>query len=196
MDYTGLGECGLKVSRACLGTMTFGDQADEAESLRMVNRALDEGVNFFDTANAYNAGEAERILGKALKGKRDEVVVATKAFNPMGPGPNDRGLSARHLVRAIEDSLQRLRMDHVDLYQLHQPDYTTPLAETLAATDQLVRSGKVRYVGASNYAAWQLCQAMWLSDKRSWAPVVSVQPMYNLLARGIEPPVRPRRDGL
>ena len=191
MDYTGLGKCGLKVSRACLGTMTFGDQADEAESVRMVNQALDAGVSFFDTANAYNAGESERLLGKALQGKRDEVVVATKAFNPMGPGPNDCGLSARHLVRALDDSLRRLGMDHVDLYQLHQPDYTTPLEETLAAMDCLVRSGKVRYVGASNYAAWQLCQAMWLCDKRSWAPVVSVQPMYNLLARGIEPEMLP-----
>ena len=191
MEYTSLGSCGLQVSRACLGTMTFGDQADEAESVRMVNRALDAGINFFDTANAYNAGEAERILGKALAGKRDEVVVATKAFNPMGPGPNDRGLSARHLVRALEDSLRRLQMDHVDLYQLHQPDYTTPLEETLAAMDRLVQSGKVRYVGASNYAAWQLCQAMWLCDKRSWAPVVSVQPMYNLLARGIEQELLP-----
>jgi aryl-alcohol dehydrogenase-like predicted oxidoreductase len=187
MEYTGLGKCGLKVSRLCLGTMTFGDQADEAESVRMVKMALDAGITFYDTANSYNAGEAERILGKALAGKRDDVVVATKAFNPTGPGPNDRGLSARHLVRALDDSLRRLGMDHVDLYQLHQPDYTTPLAETLGAMDALVRAGKVRYVGTSNYASWQICQAMWICDKRNWAPVVSAQPMYNLLSRGIEP---------
>ncbi len=191
MDYPGLGNCGLKVSRLCMGTMTFGDQADEAESIRMVERCLDAGVTFFDTADAYNKGVSEEILGKALRGRRDEVVVATKVFNPMGPGENDRGLSRRHILKAVDDSLRRLSMDYVDLYQLHQPDYTTPLEESLGALDELVRSGKVRYAGVSNYAAWQICRALWICDRRDWHPIVSVQPMYNLIARGIEQELLP-----
>ena len=191
MEYLSLGCSGVQVSRLCMGTMTFGDQADEAESIRMVDRALDEGINFFDTADMYTTGVSEEILGKALQGKRDEVVVATKAFNPMGPGPNDRGLSRRHLLQAMDDSLRRLKMDYVDLYQLHQPDYSTPLEESLGAMDQLVREGKTRYVGVSNHAAWQVCQALWVCDKRSLAPVVSVQPMYNLVSRGIEQELLP-----
>jgi len=186
MEYLSLGRSGLQVSRLCMGTMTFGDQADEQESIRMVNRALDQGINFFDTADAYTNGASEEVLGRALTGKRDEVVVATKVFNPMGPGPNDRGLSRKHVLRAMDDSLRRLNMDYVDLYQLHQPDYATPLEETIEAMDQLVREGKTRYVGISNYAAWQICQALWICDRRSLAPIVSVQPMYNLLSRGIE----------
>jgi len=191
MDYVTLGRSGLKVSPLCMGTMTFGDQADEEESVRMVRRCLDEGINFFDTADMYNDGASEEILGRALEGRREEVVVATKVFNPMGPGPNDRGLSRKRILRAMEQSLRRLGMDYVDLYQLHQPDYTTPLDETLAAMDQLVREGKTRYVGVSNYAAWQVCQALWLCDRRHWAPPISVQPMYNLLSRGIEQELLP-----
>ena len=191
MEYLSLGRSGLQVSKLCMGTMTFGDQAGEDESIRMVNRALDEGINFFDTADMYTTGVSEEILGKALQGKRGEVVVATKAFNPMGPGPNDRGLSRRHLLQALEDSLRRLKMDYVDLYQLHQPDCSTPLEESLAAMDQLVREGKTRYVGISNYAAWQICHALWVCDKRSLAPIISVQPMYNLVSRGIEQALLP-----
>ena len=191
MEYLSLGRSGLQVSKLCMGTMTFGDQASEDESIRMVNRALDEGINFFDTADVYTTGVSEEILGKALQGKRGEVVVATKAFNPMGPGPNDRGLSRRHLLQALEDSLRRLKMDYVDLYQLHQPDCSTPLEESLAAMDQLVREGKTRYVGISNYAAWQICHALWVCDKRSLAPIISVQPMYNLVSRGIEQALLP-----
>jgi len=191
MDCGSLGRAGLKVSRLCLGTMTFGEQADEQESARMVDRALEEGINFFDTADMYCGGASEEILGRALRGRRDQVVVATKVFNPMGPGPNDRGLSRRRILRAMDESLRRLGTDHVDLYQLHQPDYTTPLEESLSAMDQLVREGKTRYVGVSNYAAWQVCQAMWICDRRSLAPVVSVQPMYNLLSRGIEQELLP-----
>ena len=191
MEYCSLGCSGLKVSRLCMGTMTFGDQVDEQGSARMVERCLDEGVNFFDTADAYGTGISEEVLGKALRGKRDRVVVATKVFNAMGPEPNDCGLSRRHIISAMDESLRRLKMDYVDLYQLHQPDYGTPLEETLAAMDQLVRDGKARYVGVSNYAAWQICHAMWLCDRRDFAPVVSVQPMYNLLARGIEQELLP-----
>jgi len=194
MEYRSLGRCGLKVSRLCLGTMTFGEQADEAASLRMVRCALDAGINFFDTADMYASGTSEEILGRALRAhgvKRGDVVLATKVFNPTGPGPNDRGLSRRRILQAIDDSLRRLQVDYVDLYQLHQPDYTTPLEETLGAMDHLVRAGKVRYVGVSNYAAWQICQALWLCDRRNWSPIVSVQPMYNLLARGIEQELLP-----
>ncbi len=191
MEYVSLGCSGLQVSRVCMGTMTFGDQADEALSIQMVQRALDEGINFYDTADMYQTGASEEILGKALKGKRDEVVVATKVFNPMGPGPNDKGLSRKHIIQALEDSLRRLDMDYVDLYQLHQPDYNTPLEESLAAMDQLVREGKTRYVGISNYAAWQICQALWICDDRNLAPIVSVQPMYNLIARGIDQELLP-----
>ncbi len=186
MEFRSLGRSGLKVSRLCIGTMTFGNQVDEQESIRMVNRALEEGINFFDTANVYNKGVSEEILGKALQGKRDDVVVATKVFNMMGPGPNDRGLSRKHIIKAVEESLRRLKMDYVDLYQLHGPDYATPLEETLATMDQLVHDGKTRYVGLSNYAAWQICHAFWICDRRNLAPIVSVQPMYNLLARGME----------
>lgn len=190
-EYVSFGRCGMKVSPLCMGTMTFGGQADEQESCAMVDCCLDEGINFFDTADMYNDGASEVILGRALKGKRDDVIVATKVFNPMGPGPNDRGLSRKRILKAMDDSLRRLKMDYVDLYQLHQPDVTVPLEETLAAMDQLVREGKTRYVGISNYAAWQICQALWLCHDMQLAPVVSVQPMYNLLARGIEQELLP-----
>jgi len=191
MDYVSLGCSGLQVSRLCMGTMTFGDQTDEALAIQMVDRARDEGINFFDTADMYSTGVSEQILGKALKGKRGEVVVSTKVFNPMGPGPNDRGLSRRHILQAMDDSLRRLQMDYVDVYFLHQPDYLTPLEESLAAMDQLVREGKTRYVGLSNYAAWQVCQALWITDQRDLAPIVVVQPMYNLVARGIDQELLP-----
>ena len=198
MEYRSLGRCGIKVSPLCMGTMTFGEQASEGESVRMVRRALDEGINFFDTADMYAKGASEEILGKALEGRRDAVVVSTKVFNPMGPGPNDRGLSRRRILQAMDDSLRRLRMDYVDLYFLHQPDYSTPLEETLAAMDQLVRQGKTRYVGMSNYAAWQTVHALWLCDRRNLAPVVCVQPMYNLIMRAIEQELLPmcRQFGL
>ena len=191
MDYVSLGCSGLQVSRVCMGTMTFGDQTDEALAIQMVDRARDEGINFFDTADMYSTGVSEQILGKALKGKRGEVVVSTKVFNPMGPGPNDRGLSRRHILQAMDDSLRRLQMDYVDVYFLHQPDCLTPLEESLAAMDQLVREGKTRYVGLSNYAAWQVCQSLWITDKRDLAPIVVVQPMYNLVARGIDQELLP-----
>jgi len=186
MEYRSFGASGLKVSRLCMGAMTFGEQADEAESLRMVERCLDEGVNFFDTADAYVNGRSEEVLGKALEGKRGRAVVSTKVFNPMGPGPNDRGLSRKRILQAMDDSLRRLRMDYVDIYMLHQPDCTTPLEESLGAVDQLVREGKARYVVLSNYAAWQVCRALWICDRRNLAPVIGTQPMYNLLSRGIE----------
>jgi 1-deoxyxylulose-5-phosphate synthase len=191
MDYVPFGRCGLKVSRLCMGTMTFGEQADEAESVRMVNRAMDAGINFFDTANLYVAGKSEEILGRALKGKRESLVVTSKVFYATGKGPNEGGLSRKHIMRAIEDSLRRLQMEYVDIYFFHAPDYDTPIEESLAAADELVRAGKVRYLAVSNFAAWQVCRALSICDKRDLTPVVAVQPRYNLIARDIEQELLP-----
>src|SRR5205823_13378431 len=151
MEYRRMGRSGLKVSELCLGTMTFGHGTDEAEAKRIVDLARDAGVNFFDTANSYGNGESEVLLGKALKGRRRDAVVATKFFNPMGPGPNDSGMSRVHIMQAIEDSLRRLQMEYVDLYYVHHVDSQTPLEEMLWALDDLVRQGKVRYIACSNY---------------------------------------------
>ena len=167
MKYRILTGTGAEVSRLCLGTMTFGAQADEAESVRMVRRALDAGINFFDTADAYTNGAAEVILGKALKGHRDGVVVASKVRQPMGEHPHkDHGLSRWHVIRGVEASLKRLGTECLDILYFHQPDYHTPLEESLSAADQLIRQGKVMYVGMSNHAAWQICQALWFCDRQ------------------------------
>jgi 1-deoxyxylulose-5-phosphate synthase len=186
MRYKRLGRTGLKVSEICLGTMTFGSQADEQASRAIVRRALDAGVNFFDTANVYNAGVSEEFTGRALEGVRRDIVLATKVHGKMGPGPNDQGQSRKHIMDAIEQSLRRLGTDYIDLYQVHRFDPTTPLEETLRALDDLVHSGKVRYLGASNYAAWQLCTALWTSDKVGLARYDCVQPRHNLISRAIE----------
>lgn len=191
MEYRTFGRSGVRVSRLCMGTMTFGGQADEAQSRRMVDMCLDAGINFFDTANIYNDGESERILGRILKGRRDELVVASKVRYPTGDGPNDEGLSRVHIRRAIDATLTRLQMDHLDLYQAHQPDYETPIDVTLDAMDELVREGRVRCVGVSNFAAWQVCEAMHTAERRSVAAPVSVQPMYNMLMREIETELLP-----
>jgi aryl-alcohol dehydrogenase-like predicted oxidoreductase len=186
MKYRRLGRTGLKVSEICLGTMTYGDQVGETEAIRLMNKALDLGVNFFDTADAYIEGRSEEIVGKALKGVRDSVVVATKVANRTGPGPNDVGLSRKHIMRGIEDSLRRLETDYIDLYYAHLPDYDTPIEETLRALDDLVHQGKVRYMGCSNFRAWQLCKALWVSDLHDWARFDCIQPPYNLITRDIE----------
>lgn len=186
MDYVNLGKQGVKVSRLCLGTMMFGGPTDEKESIRIIHRAMDEGINFIDTANVYNAGESERILGKAIDGRRDRVVLVTKVINPMGEGPNDVGGSRYHILNEVENSLRRLDTDHIDLYILHRPDYTTPLEESLEALDGLVRQGKVRYIGMSNYYAWQVCCALWIADRRNLASVACVQPLYNIVNRDAE----------
>ncbi len=198
MEYRNLGTCGLKVSEICLGTMTFGSQADEATSIEIVDLALDGGVTFFDTADGYGQGASERILGKALKGRRRDTVVATKVFNPMGPGPNDSGMSRVHIMNAIEDSLRRLQMDYVDLYYIHHVDIQTPLEEMLRAMDDLVRQGKVRYVACSNYEAWRLSEALWLSELNGWERFVAYQPQYSLVVRDIEQELVPlcRHRGL
>jgi aryl-alcohol dehydrogenase-like predicted oxidoreductase len=186
MEYRRVGRSGLKVSEICLGTMTFGHGADQAETDRIVGVALDAGVTFFDTANGYNGGEAEIMLGKALGGQRRDVVIASKFFNPMGPGPNDSGMSRGHIMRAVEDSLRRLGTDYLDLYFVHHVDTQTPLDEMLRALDDLVRHGKVRYTGCSNYEAWRLMEALGISEARNLARFDAYQPQYSLVVRDIE----------
>jgi aryl-alcohol dehydrogenase-like predicted oxidoreductase len=186
MEYRTLGRCGLKVAELGLGTMTFGHSTDQAEARRMVDLALDAGVNFFDTANTYGGSQSEVFLGQALQGRRREAVVATKFFNPTGPGPNDSGMSRLHIMNAIEDSLQRLQMDYVDVYYIHHVDVQTPLEEMLRALDDLVHQGKVRYIGCSNYEAWRLSEALWISETKNLARFVCYQPQYSLVVRDIE----------
>lgn len=186
MDYVSLAGTDLKVSRLCFGTMTFGGQVDEAESVRIVDRCLDEGINFFDTANAYTGGKSETLLGKALKGRRDRAIVASKVFNKVGDAPDDAGLSCAAIMKAIDSSLQRLGMDYLDLYYLHAPDYKVPLEETLEAMERLVGAGKVRYPASSNYAAWQVTRMLCIAESKGYRPARVTQPMYNMLARGIE----------
>lgn len=191
MEYRRLGRSGLKVSEICLGTMTFGHGADEVEAKRIVDLAFDAGVNFFDTANTYGNGESEVLLGKALQGRRREAIVATKFFNPTGPGPNDSGMSRVHIMLAIEDSLRRLQMDYVDIYYIHHVDAQTPLEEMLRALDDLVRQGKVRYIACSNYEAWRMMEALWISDTKGWARFECYQPQYSLVVRDIEEEIIP-----
>lgn len=186
MEYRRMGRTGLKVSEICLGTMTFGHGTDEAESKRIVDLAFDAGINFFDTANSYSDGESEVLLGKALKGRRHDAIVATKFGNPMGPNPNNSGMSRVNIMQAIEASLQRLQMDYVDLYYIHHVDIQTPLEEMLRALDDLVRQGKVRYLACSNYEAWRLMESIWISDSHDWSRFECYQPFYNLVARDIE----------
>jgi len=206
MDYIRLGNTGLKVSRLCLGTMTYGSTdwhpwtLDEAASRPFIKRALDQGITFFDTADMYSRGASEEVLGRALKdfARRDQVVVATKVFHPMGEGPNDRGLSRKHIQDAIDASLRRLEMDYVDLYQIHRFDYDTPIEETLWALDDVVRAGKARYIGASSMYAWQFMKMLATSDAHGWARFVSMQNHYNLIYREEEREMLPlcRAEGI
>ena len=191
MIYRRLGRTGLRVSEICMGTMTFGGVTDEAEAKKIFNRCLEVGVNFFDTANGYTGGQSERILGGLMKGNRDDLVIATKVYNAQGPGPNDMGLSRKHIIQACEASLRRLDTDYIDLYQVHADDRETPLEETLAALDQLVRDGKVRYIGASNHVAWRLSDALWTSQTRGLARYDCLQPLYNLVERGLDAELLP-----
>ena len=192
MKIKRLGRTGLRVSEICLGTMTFGNQCDEPTSRAIMDKAFESGVTFFDTADAYplgatveTLGRTEEYVGRWLKERREQIVLATKFFLPMGAGPNDRGGSRKHIFQAVEASLRRLQTDYLDLYQMHFPDYETPLDETLGALDDLVHSGKVRYIGCSNYSAWFLVKALWTSEKLGLARFDSVQPRYNLLFRHI-----------
>lgn len=205
MKIRRMGKTGLKVSEICLGTMTFGHQCDERTSFAILDRATEKGVTFLDTADAYpvpptleTAGRTEEIIGNWLRGKRDNYVVATKCRLRMGPGANDEGLSRRHVLKACEDSLRRLGTDYIDLYQSHTPDPETPHEETLRAFDDLVRQGKVRYLGCSNHAAWQVAVGLGLSARYDLARYDCVQPRYNLLYREIETELLPlcRDQGL
>jgi aryl-alcohol dehydrogenase (NADP+) len=191
MKFVSLGRCGLKVSRICLGAFGFGDPdwqpwvLDEPRSRPIIRRALELGVNFFDTADYYSSGESEAVLGRALRefARREEVVVCTKAFHPTGPGVNQRGLSRAHLLDAVERSLSHLGMDYVDIYQIHRLDQTVPMEETLEALHDIVRSGKARYVAASNMVAWQFARAIYLQQRNGWARFVAMQNQYNLVYR-------------
>ena len=193
MEYRNLGKSGLKVSRLCLGCMSYGIPErgahawtlDESTSRPFIARALELGINFFDTANSYSDGTSEEIIGRALGefARRDEVVIATKVYHPTRKDPNGRGLSRKAIMTEIEASLRRLGTDYVDLYQIHRWDYSTPIEETLDALDDVVRSGKARYLGASSMFAWQFCQALHLSDRHHWSRFISMQDHYNLLYR-------------
>ena len=191
MEYTRLGKTGLKVSRICLGTMTYGDPEwrpwilSEEQGRPFIKRALEHGITFFDTADMYSRGRSEEVLGRALRdfAARDQVVIATKAYYEMSDDPNDRGLSRKHLMASIDGSLRRLGTDFVDLYQVHRWDEATPIEETLRALDDIVRSGKARYIGASSMMAWQFMKALMLADRHGWTRFVSMQNHYNLIYR-------------
>lgn len=186
MEYRALGRTGAQVSALCLGCMNFGWGTEEKESGEIIHRALDLGLNFLDTADVYGKGASEEITGRAIAGRRDEVFLATKGFNRMGDGPNDWGASRLHIMRAVEDSLRRLGVEHIDLYQMHRPQSSVPIDETLRALDDLIRAGKIRYIGTSTYGAWQLVESFWQSEKLGLNRFVCEQPPYNLLDRRIE----------
>jgi aryl-alcohol dehydrogenase-like predicted oxidoreductase len=187
MAHRLLGRTGVRVSSLCLGTMNFGGETPEKESIRMIHKALDAGINFVDTANMYNLGESERVVGKALAGeRRAKVILATKVHFPMSKDPNDRGNSRRHIMQSVEASLQRLDTDWIDLYQIHRPQLHVPQDETLRALDDLVHQGKVRYIGCSTFPAWMVMEALAISERYGLARFISEQPPYNLLDRRIE----------
>ncbi len=194
MDYRWLGQTGVRVSPLCMGVMTFGDAADEAESERMFHRCLDVGINFFDCANVYGAGESERVLGRLMAGKRDDLVITSKVG--MGSGLNRRGGSRRHMMQEVEASLRRLNTDRIDLYFLHHFDDNTPVEETLRAFDDLVRDGKIVYVGVSNWAAWQVARAQGICALQGWAAIACLQPMYSLVKRQAEVEILPMAQEL
>ncbi len=206
MEYVRLGKTGLQVSRICLGTMTYGSPAwrdwvlPEAASRPIIKRALEMGINFFDTADMYSLGVSEEVLGRAIRdhAQRKDVVIATKVFWPTGDGPNDRGLSRKHIMDSIDASLRRLGTDYVDLYYIHRWDYETPIEETMATLDDLVRMGKVRYLGASSMHAWQLMKALGLADRYGWSRIVVMQNHYNLIHREDEREMMPlcREEGI
>ncbi len=191
MEYRRVGRSGLKVSEICLGTMTFGNGTDPAEAERILSLSLDAGVNFIDTANSYSDGASETMLGELLGARRHDLVLATKVFNPTGTGPNDSGMSRRHIMQAIEASLRRLRTDYIDLYYIHHVDVQTPLDEMLRAFDDLITAGKIRYAACSNYEAWRLMESLWISDTQHLSRFVCYQPQYSLVVRDIEEEIVP-----
>jgi aryl-alcohol dehydrogenase-like predicted oxidoreductase len=191
MEYRRLGNSGLRVSEVGLGGNNFGGRADAAASINVINQALEMGINFIDTANSYNEGHSEELVGKAVKGRRSQVIIATKFGNPRSVGPKEQAGSRSHIMAAVDGSLKRLDTDFIDLYYLHYPDVNTPIEETLRALDDIVRAGKARYIACSNFAAWQLAEAAWTANYRNLTPFIAVQGKYNLLARGIEKEVVP-----
>ena len=193
MNHHALGHTGVSVSRFCLGAMMFGawGNPDHDESIRIIHAALDAGINFIDTADVYAAGESEEIVGKALEDRRDDVVLATKFHNPMGDDPNQQGNSRRWIMRAVEDSLRRLNTDWIDLYQVHRPDPGTDIEETLGALTDLVRQGKIRYIGGSTFPASQIVEAQWAARERNLQRFVTEQPAYSILVRAVEADVLP-----
>ena len=191
MEFRQLGNSGLRVSVVGLGTNNFGFRMDEESSIKVVHQAIEEGINFLDTADSYGRGLSEDRIGKAIKGVRSEMIVATKVANPVGDGPNDRGNSRHHIMGQVEASLRYLQTDYIDLYQIHRVDPRTPIEETLRALDDLVHQGKVRYIGCSNFAAWQVCEAVWTSKSLNLAPFISVQPEYNMINREVETDLMP-----
>jgi aryl-alcohol dehydrogenase-like predicted oxidoreductase len=200
MEYRPLGRTGVQVSPLCLGAMMFGPWGndDRADSIRIIHRALDAGINFVDTADVYSGGVSEEIVGQALEGRRDDVFLATKFFMPMSEDPNQRGGSRRWIMRAVEDSLRRLNTDYIDLYQVHRPGPDTDVEETLGALTDLVREGKVRYIGSSSYSGSQIVEAQWASRERNLERFVTEQPPYSILVRGIEEDILPtvQRHGM
>ncbi|MBN1687174.1 MAG: aldo/keto reductase [Spirochaetales bacterium] len=189
MNYRSLGRTGVQVSELCLGTMMFGGKTDESDSIPIIDRAIDAGINFIDTANVYSRGRSEEVVGKALKGngKRANIVLATKVHGQMDPDdPNGRGVSRRHIMAQCEASLKRLQTDYIDLYQMHRPMSSIPIDESLRALDDLVRSGKVRYIGTSNFAAWQMVESLWASKELGLNRFVCTQPPYNMMDRRVE----------
>lgn len=191
MQYKNVGRSGLKVSSLCFGTMTFADGADEATSSALYSACRDKGINFFDCANVYAKGQSEEILGRLCKGHRDEVVLATKGYFPMGKDVNARGASRFHLTKALEGSLKRLDTDYIDLYYIHHFDEDTPLEESLSTLNDFVRQGKVLYLGVSNFAAWQIMKAKAICERSGFAPISCIQPMYSLLKRQVESEILP-----
>ena len=203
MTYVNLGRSGLKVSRACLGAMNFGiahtaPWCDEKEAKRIIDAFLDTGNNFIDTASNYTGGQSEEVVGRAVADKRNAVVIATKARMPQGPGPNDSGLSRLHLTAALDNSLRRLGVDHIDLFQMHSFDTDTPIEETMQTLDGFIRAGKVRYIGCSNFTGSQIVEAQWAASRMGGVPLISLQPRYSLISREIEADVLPtaQRQGL
>jgi aryl-alcohol dehydrogenase-like predicted oxidoreductase len=186
MDNVTLKQTNLNVSRICFGTMTFGGQTDQAAAGRMLDLCADTGINFLDTANVYNNGASEEMLGRLLEGRRANFIVASKVRNKMGDGVDMAGLSRGAIFRAIDDSLRRLRMEYLDIYYLHLPDYAVPIEESLDAMNELVKQGKVRYTATSNYSAWQIVEMLWIAQRKGYPGPHIGQPMHNLIARGIE----------
>lgn len=198
MEYRQMGKSGVRVSSVGLGTNQFGGKVEQRTVDDIIDRALDVGVNFIDTADVYQGGRSEEFLGRALKGRRHQVVLATKVYMKVGEGPNDRGSSRYHIINGLEASLRRLQTDHIDLYQMHRWDATTPIEETLRTLDDQITAGRIRYVGASAFAAWQLAKANLLAEVRGWAQFVTVQSHYHMFERGVEREVLPfcQADGV